>query len=108
MWVTGRKDGEDEPFIKHEIIDEVEHVIDNCGEQDYAWKTWEHKSSKLEQIHLSELCDMFKGLSQADFAIAVIFALENYPEMVIEIIKDYVRVKIVDKEKKRHENREDV
>lgn len=95
------RDVDDEPFIKHEIIDKVECAIDECGEHDYPWKVWEHKLDVDEQRHLSELYDIFANFTQTDCAIAVIIALENFPEMVIELVKDYIREKIVNKERKK-------
>ena len=90
-----------EPFIKHDLIDKVEKVTHDCGEHDFDWKIWTHDTDVNEQRHLSELYEIFENFTQTDCAVAVVVALENFPEMVIEIIKDYIREKIVDKERKR-------
>lgn len=95
------KDDMGEAFIKHEMIDTVERVIDECGEHDYDWKIWEHKLDINEQRHLSELGEIFEPFTQTDFAVAVYVAVHNFPEMVIEMVKDYVREQIVNKESKK-------
>lgn len=42
----------------------------------------------IEQIKITRLADMIKSLSEKEIAAIVLVAIENYPEMVFQIVME--------------------
>ena len=92
-----------EPYINEDLLEQVLQARNSELLHDDSWKFWEKELSVSEQRYLSELCREFKKFTQEELAVATIVAVENFPEMVFQIIMEKY-LSIINKEKKDGSN----
>ena len=78
------------PYIDNELIDRVDYINENGLLHDDSWKTWEKHLGNEEARELSDWCRTLEKSSKSELAVATIVAMENYPEMVMQVAMEYI------------------
>lgn len=90
------------PYINEDLLDKVMQARSNELLHDDSYKIWEHRDefSEADKRWFSELGRSIENLSQDEMAVIVTVAVENYPEMVFQIMmEEYLSV--INKERKK-------
>ena len=77
------------PYINEDLIDKVLKAREESELlQDDSFKVWENGVSAGEKRYWSELGRSLEKFSKEEFAVVTYVALQNYPEMVFQIVMD--------------------
>ena len=90
-----------EPYINEDLLEQVLRAKENKLLHEDSWKIWEKELDINEQRYLSEMCREFKKFSQEELAVATIVAVENFPEMVFQIMMEKY-LSVINKERKKN------
>lgn len=88
------------PYINEELLEQVLKAKENTRLHEDSWKIWEKDLDIKEQRYLSQLCRSFENFTQEELAVATIVAVENFPEMVFQIMMEKYLSVVNNKEKK--------
>ena len=93
------------PYINEDLISKVLKARNSELLHDDSFKIWEHQDdfSDADKRWFSELGRSIENLSKDEFAVITCVAVENYPEMVFQIMmEEYLSV--VNKENKKDDD----
>lgn len=78
------------PYINEDLIDRVLKARqDNELLQDDSFKVWENEDLTAgEKRYWSELGRSIENFTKEEFAVVTYVALQNYPEMVFQIVME--------------------
>ena len=99
--------GKSDIYINHVLLDRVLQIrekesIELCDE---SYKIWDKELSPLQEVKLSQFGKMMETLSKEEIAVAVLIAVQNYPEMVFQILmEEYLVNKEKNNGKRKTEN----
>lgn len=95
--------GKSDVLINHVLLDRILEIKHNNCLHDEEFDV----EDLIEEIKLTRLGEMAESLSKKEIAAIVLIAVENYPEMVFQIImEEYLLNK--ERNEKRNERRKDV
>lgn len=98
--------GKSDVLINHVLLDRILQIKESQYLHDDSFKIWEDELSDVQKIKLTRLGEMAESLSKEEIAVLVLIAVQNYPEMVFQIMMEEY---LVNKEgNKRNENRKNV
>ena len=97
--------GASDIYINHVLLDRVLQIKESESLHDESFKVWERELSPLQEVKLSQLGRMMESLSKEEIAVVALIAVQNYPEMVFQILMEEY---LINKERKnkKHENSE--
>lgn len=97
--------GASDIYINHVLLDRVLQIKESESLHDESFKVWEKELSPLQEVKLSQLGRMMESLSKEEIAVVALIAVQNYPEMVFQILMEEY---LINKERKnkKHENNE--
>lgn len=83
------------PYINQDLLDKVLFARNNDLLQDDSFKVWEKEElSAGEKRWLSELGRQIENLTKDEFAVIIYVAIQNYPEMVFQLMmEEYINNK---------------
>ena len=97
-----------EPYVNQELLDRVLKAKEYARLHDDSFKIWEKEALEAnEKRYLSNLGKCLQNTTQEELAVMVLVAVQNYPEMVFQIIMEEFLVNKERKDKK-HDDRKDV
>ena len=77
------------PYINQELLDKVLSARNNDLLHDNSFKMWEKEElSAGEKRWLSELGRQIENLTKDEFAVIIYVAVQNYPEMVFQLMME--------------------
>ena len=78
------------PYINQELIDKVLQARQSDKLHEDEWKVWEKEGelSEKDKRYWSELGRSIENFTQEEFAVVTYVALQNYPEMVFQIMME--------------------
>ena len=77
------------PYINQELLDKVLSTRNNDLLHDDSFKVWEKEDlSPGDKRWLSELGRQIENLTKDEFAVIVYVAIQNYPEMVFQLMME--------------------
>lgn len=95
------------PYINQKLIDRALEMRESELLHDDSFKIWEKGLEVQEKRYLSELGRQIEKFSKEEIAIVVLVAVQNFPEMVFQILmEEYLDNK--KKGEKNNENRKDI
>ena len=76
------------PYINEELLEKVLKAKTNDRLHDDSFKVWEHQDtfSAADKRWFSELSRSIERLSEDEAAIVVYTAIQNWPEMVFQLL----------------------
>ena len=76
------------PYINQDLVDKVLKARECEKLHEDDWKVWENEDelSTKEKRYWSELGRSLENFTQEEFAVVTYVALQNYPEMVFQIV----------------------
>ena len=80
--------GQSDIYINHVLLDRVLQIKESESLHDDSFKIWDRELSPLEEIKLSKLGRMVETLSKEEIAVITLIAVQNYPEMVFQILME--------------------
>lgn len=90
--------GQSDIYINHVLLDRVLQIKESESLHDDSFKIWDRELSPLEEIKLSKLGRMVETLSKEEIAVITLIAVQNYPEMVFQILMEEY---LINKERKK-------
>ena len=90
--------GASDIYINHVLLDRVLQIKESQSLHDDSFKVWEKELSPLQEVKLSQLGRMVESLSKEEIAVVALIAVQNYPEMVFQILMEEY---LINKERKK-------
>lgn len=97
--MTGRSD----IYINHILLERVLQIKESELLHDDSFKVWNKELSPLQEVKLSQLGRMMESLSKEEIAVVVLIAVQNYPEMVFQILMEEY---LINKERKNEDGKD--
>ena len=91
-------------YINEDLIDAVLKARESEVLQDDSFKVWERDLTPAEQRYWSELGRSIEQFSKDEFAVVTYVAIQNYPEMVFQLLMEEY---LVNKERKNKKDEND-
>ena len=94
------------PYINQELLDKVLSTRNNELLHDESFKVWEQDDlSPGDKRWLSELGRQIENLTKDEFAVITYVAIQNYPEMVFQLMmEEYLKNKEANENGKNQRN----
>ena len=87
-----------EPRINHALLDRVLKAREDNLLHDDSFKMWERDLDVDEQDELLQLGKIIETFTEEDFAVVVLVAIQNFPEMVFQLMmEEYLNNKEIEK-----------
>ena len=77
-----------EPIINHVLLERVLQIKESELLHDDSFKVWEDDIDDVQKIKLTRLGKMAESMSKEEMAVLVLIAVQNYPEMVFQIMME--------------------
>ncbi len=90
--------GQSDIYINHVLLERVLQIKESESLHDDSFKVWDKELSPLQEVKLSQLGRMMESLSKEEIAVVVLIAVQNYPEMVFQILMEEY---LINKERKK-------
>lgn len=74
-------------LINYKLLAKVLQVHEPVVDDD-TYQIWKRGFTTQEQITLTKVADMCAGMTEAQIAVAVIYAVKHYPNIVLKAILD--------------------
>lgn len=76
------------PYINQELLDKVLKAKEGELLHDDSFKIWERGLNINEKRYLSDLGRKVENFSKEEIAVVVLIAVQNFPEMVFQILME--------------------